>query len=173
MKKNLPIILGCIVSLFFSCQNKKTDLKLTQDFTDSSARIQFKYPENWSFDSSMAKFKEDIYNEKDLFQENITIGAEIIPAGFPLSQYAQGFCTRYKLLDSNYKQLTQEDKKLNNLNAKKIVFTTKYGDNNYKSALYITIKDSFAYFLQCNAVDTSFVTHENTFDQIINTLKPF
>lgn len=157
-----------------SCKNSDSKkIPLTNTFTDSAAKIQMKYPASWTFDSSLAKIIEDLTHPQDVFQENITLGAEIVPPGIPLDDFAKSFCLRYKLLDSNYKQLSYENSDLNGLKSKKVVFTTQYGDLHYKSMVQVTLKDSFGYFLQANALDTSYTSHENIFNAILNSFQSF
>lgn len=171
----LPAIILCaMLQLIYSCgTNKKSNIPLSKTFNDSSARVLLNYPATWEYDSSLAKFKEDLEDNADKFQESITLGAEIIPPGFPLKDYTEGFCLKYKLLDSNFKIDKNEVITVNNLKAHKITFSTKNQDLIYKNQLLIAIKDSFGYFVQCNALQGSFNKHEAIFNDILNSFKAY
>jgi hypothetical protein len=157
-----------------SCGNsQKSNTLLSKTFNDSSARVMLQYPNTWVYDSSLAKFKEDLEGEGDVFQESITMGAEIIPPGFPLKEYSECFCMKYKLLDSNFKIEKDEVVNINNTKAHKIIFSTQNNDLQYKNQLLIAIKDSFGYFVQCNALQTSFDKHQPLFNDILQTFKAY
>jgi hypothetical protein len=157
-----------IVCLVVAC-NSNNYQTLPNEFADAPNHFSIRYPKNWKFDSTSFVLREELGAGDDNFQEKIVMGFEKLPTSISANTYAKSVATTYKLLDSAFTPISTDSFSHANFNAQKVVFTTKQNDMLYKSALYILVKDSLAYTLQCNASDTSFASHQAAFDEIIKS----
>jgi hypothetical protein len=162
MKRNIFIL---ILLFFAACNNKPKEMPNV--FEDNANHFSIRYPGNWKFDSTMFVIREDLSAVEDDFQEKIVMGFEKLPTIVSAKTYAQSVTSTYKILDSGFSLISADTFLHPNFNVQKIVFTTLQNDTKYKSAVYVLLKDSFAYTLQCNATDTSFASHIASFDKII------
>jgi hypothetical protein len=163
------IAFACIAILASITACNTSTKALPNEFADAPNHFSIRYPKNWKFDSTSFVLREELCAVEDNFQEKIVLGFEKLPTSVSANTYAQSVLTSYKLLDTAFAPSSIDSFVHANFNAKKIVFNTKQNDMMYKSAMYILVKDSIAYTIQCNASDTSFASHEAVFDQIIQS----
>ncbi len=168
---NKIFILAFILFGVQACKNNET--KFTKSYTDSTIHLRIAFPNNWQFDSSTYKILEDIAGDKDLFQESIVMGAEPLDSLISLKEYATSIKTTYKILDSNFKESNFLATKVNNLDAYELLFTTSKNNLNYKNQTLIFKQKGLGYFIQFNALDSTFAAHQATFNAIKNQISTF
>jgi PsbP-like protein len=164
-------ILFICMSTMLACKNN-SKIMLEKSFVDSVKNFSIQYPASWQFDSSRFVLQETVLNNADVFQESISLGLEQNFTHQKAAIFIDASQTQMKLVDSNFKNISTQSIKINNLDAAKAVYTTKQNEVLYKNTLYAVAIDTTIFYIQCNAVDTSFESHQAIFNQIINTIKP-
>jgi hypothetical protein len=164
-----------LIVLIYSCNNNNQNntSDLPNSYTDSTIRLSVQYPANWSFDSASFRILEKKINDKDMFQESIVVGAELMSPSISLKDYAQSFITSYKILDTNCRILSNKSIIINNDSAFQVDFTTIQNQLRYSNQAVIFRKDTIGYFIQFNALDSSIASHLSIYNKIKNQIKTF
>jgi hypothetical protein len=162
------VIVCCLLISLWACTTNKVALK---EFVSKEAKFSIQYPATWQFDSTRYAIVQDLQDSKDNFQESVVLGSEQLPLKMSSSNYAKSYMSSLKILDSNMVQLQTKNKKIHNLDAVEVLFTTIQNNEKYKNTLLMYVQDSTAFTIQANALESTYASSLADINTIFNSIK--
>ena len=102
----------------------------------------------------------------DNYRENVNVFIELIRDTLSLEQYYQTNITRINQLSVDYKEIGNDDTKINDLKVKWLLYSYSMGEQEIKVLSYILIKGKFGLSINCSAVSDKFPGYQKDFEKI-------
>lgn len=184
MKKLLSIALAASLLFVFGCAKSgpaTTTAPTTagqetaerQTYTNKQYGFSIQFP-------GIRTFQENVFNaavmfftpqtEGDKIQENIGITASELQGQYTLDEFYAKNQETLKQQES-YKELENTTIKVNDVDAKKSIFTTAVNSNNLKFEEVMIIKGKMVYVITYTALESTFDQFAQKFDEMVATFE--
>jgi hypothetical protein len=185
MKKIISLVLATSLLVLFGCTKNQpisdvttTDIQDTitwQTYEATSHEFTLQYPDTRTFEEnvygSLVMFLSPL-GEGDTLKENVGIAKKELERSYSLDDYSTLHHQQNIIkIFPDYTEVSNETITINNIEAKKIIYTLTQGDTKLQQETIYIIKDKIVYIITYTALQSTFDEFAQTIDEMISTFE--
>ncbi len=187
MKKILSLVVLTGVFFFFGCTKNTSPIIDTTIPTTGEVTVEWKtyknttdgfslqYPSTWTFQENAygvpVIFFSPLTSTEDALKENVGIGVTTETKDYTLDEFRQVRKASFDKQFSGFVEVSNENIKINDMDAKKVIYTCMQGDMKLQFEEVYIVKGKTRYIITYTATEATFDQFAKNVDEIIATFE--